>query len=221
MKRLSEVACDLFHPIGVFFGLKKMNNVRVFNFKPVAYSVRTVLSNSDVWFVAKDVCDALGLYDVSKACSRLDDDEKGTNKVLTLGGEQSMLTVNESGLYNLIFTSNKPDAKAFRKWVTSEVLPAIRKTGKYEVKPRITIAYNANQNRLDAVFCLLKSTIEKHGIDVEDDGKKAIHFEYFRPLAYRLLNVSHESKRKVFKRAIRKLVNNGKVLFYNDYLWLS
>lgn len=109
-----------------------MNSMQVFDFKPVAYSVRTVLKNGDVWFVAKDVCDALGLDNNRQALTRLDEDEKGVTKVDTLGGKQEMAIVNESGLYNLIFTSNKPEAKAFRKWVTSEVLPSIRKTGKYE-----------------------------------------------------------------------------------------
>lgn len=139
-----------------------MNNLKTFEFKPVAYSVRTVLNNGDVWFVAKDICEALGLDDVSKACSRLDDDEKGTNKVLTLGGEQSMLTVNESGLYNLIFTSNKPEAKAFRKWVTSEVLPSIRKTGKYEASPQTArlSSYEDKEKCFIVILRILKNDIK-------------------------------------------------------------
>lgn len=83
------------------------------------------------WFVAKDVCRVLGLENVSKAVSDLEDDEKGITISDTPGGNQSMLTISESGLYSLIFRSRKPEAKRFRKWVTSEVLPAIRKTGSY------------------------------------------------------------------------------------------
>lgn len=102
---------------------------KVFNFE--GKEVRTIIKKEEAWFVAKDICEVLGLNDVSKAISRLDDDEKGTNNIPTLGGTQSMLVVNESGLYNLIFTSRKDEAKKFKKWVTNEVLPTIRKTGGY------------------------------------------------------------------------------------------
>ena len=85
--------------------------------------IRTLSNDGEVWFIAKDVCDVLGLNDTSKALSRLDEDEKGTNSVLTLSGQQDLLTINESGLYSLILTSRKQEAKAFKKWVTSEVLP--------------------------------------------------------------------------------------------------
>ena len=74
---------------------------------------------------------SLDIGDPSKAVSRIDDDERGTTTVRTAGGPQEVLTINESGLYSLIFTSRKPQAKRFRKWVTSEVLPAIRQTGRY------------------------------------------------------------------------------------------
>jgi prophage antirepressor-like protein len=93
--------------------------------------VRTIAKEGEAWFVAKDVCDILEIGDPSKAVSRIDDDERGTTTVRTPGGPQEVLTVNESGLYSLIFSSRKPEAKRFRKWVTSEVLPAIRQTGRY------------------------------------------------------------------------------------------
>ena len=73
----------------------------------------------------------LEIQNVTQALDSLEEDEKGKCIIPTLGGNQSMLTVSESGLYALIFKSRKPEAKAFRRWVTSEVLPAIRKTGKY------------------------------------------------------------------------------------------
>lgn len=85
------------------------------------------------WFVAKDVCNALELDNISMSTSKLDEDEKGINIIYTLGGAQSMLTINESGLYHLVILSRKPEAKKFRKWVTSEVLPTIRKTGEYKL----------------------------------------------------------------------------------------
>lgn len=88
--------------------------------------------NGEPWFAVKDVCRVLGLSNVTEATRCLEDDERGSVVLNTLGGDQEMLTVSESGLYALIFRSRKPAAKAFRKWVTSEVLPAIRKTGRYE-----------------------------------------------------------------------------------------
>ena len=99
--------------------------------------VRVVIIDGEPWFVAADVCRILELDDVSKAVSRLDDDEKGTNLIPTRGGEQSMLIVNEPGLYRLIFSSRKPEAKKFQRWVTHEVLPSIRQTGSYNL-PSVT-----------------------------------------------------------------------------------
>lgn len=87
----------------------------------------------DVWFIAKDVCNALGLEQVSRAISRLDDDEKGVTSSNTPGGIQKLVSVNESGLYSLVLSSRKPEAKAFKRWVTHEVIPSIRKDGGYMV----------------------------------------------------------------------------------------
>ena len=93
--------------------------------------IRTAIIDDEPWFVAKDVCEVLGIADHTTATRDLENDEKGTHTMRTLGGNQTVLIVNESGLYALIFKSRKPEAKAFRKWVTSEVLPTIRKTGEY------------------------------------------------------------------------------------------
>ncbi len=107
-----------------------MNEVTVFSFQN-QHEIRTVIRDGEPWFVAKDICDILELTDVSQTVQSLDDDEKGTYSIRTLGGNQRMSVVSESGLYALVFKSRKPEAKAFRKWVTSDVLPAIRKTGQY------------------------------------------------------------------------------------------
>ncbi|WP_430422341.1 BRO-N domain-containing protein [Methylibium petroleiphilum] len=93
--------------------------------------LRSILKDGAPWFIAKDVCDALGLSNRSMAVAGLDEDEKGHSTVDTPGGPQSLITVNESGLYALILRSRKPQAKAFRKWVTGTVLPALRQDGLY------------------------------------------------------------------------------------------
>lgn len=105
----------------------------MYTFNPSNAPIRVQVINNEPWFVAKDVCDALTIGNSRDAISRLDDDEKGVSVVATPYGEQQMNIVNESGLYNLIFQSRKAEAKAFRKWVTGEVLPSIRKTGRYEL----------------------------------------------------------------------------------------
>ena len=106
-----------------------MNEIQVFNYG--SRQVRTVEKNGETWFVGKDVCDALGLKHITNALKSLEADEL-TVKVLQSGGERrEMKLVNESGIYNLIFRSYKPEAKKFRRWVTHEVLPEIRRKGYY------------------------------------------------------------------------------------------
>lgn len=87
--------------------------------------------DGSMWFIAADVCRALDIANPSQAVANLDDDEKGLCNAYTLGGGQKSLIVNESGLYSLIFRSRKESAQKFRKWVTSVVLPSIRKHGGY------------------------------------------------------------------------------------------
>lgn len=110
-----------------------MSNVSIFKFEE-SFTIRTVVKDSEPWFVAKDVCDVLGLTNSRVAVNPLDEDEKGVSKVYTPSGEQEMCVINESGLYALVIRSNKPNARKFRKWITSEVLPAIRKTGRYDIR---------------------------------------------------------------------------------------
>lgn len=107
------------------------NSQPVFNFGDS--QVRLIVRDGEPWFVANDVCTALGYANTSKAIGdHLDDDEKGVTTGYTLGGEQKMTIINESGLYALVLRSRKPEARKFAKWVTREVLPAIRKTGQYQ-----------------------------------------------------------------------------------------
>ena len=96
--------------------------------------VRTLNLNGEQWFVAADVCKALELGNPSMTVERLDDDEKGISTIDTLGGKQRMAIINEPGLYSLVITSRKPEAKAFKRWITHEVIPAIRKHGAYMTK---------------------------------------------------------------------------------------
>lgn len=108
-----------------------MNQISKFVFPLTNQETRIVDHNGDPWFIRNDVCSILGLSNPSQASARLDDDEKGVISNETPGGVQEIAIINEAGLYNLILSSKKPEAKAFRRWVTHEVLPQIRKTGVY------------------------------------------------------------------------------------------
>ena len=106
-----------------------MNGLQVFQYE--GKQVRTVEKDGETWWVLKDVCAVLGILKHRDVAARLDADERGSVRVDTLGGTQEMVCVNESGLYHVILRSDKPNAKPFRRWVTKEVLPEIRRKGSY------------------------------------------------------------------------------------------
>ena len=108
-----------------------MNELQVFNYGEIP--VRTVMIDGEPWWVLADVCRVLNITNHKNVAARLDEDEKGVHLMDTPGGNQKMSIINESGLYKVILRSDKPEAKAFTRWVTHEVLPTIRKTGSYGV----------------------------------------------------------------------------------------
>ena len=112
-----------------------MNDLTVFENEEFG-SVRTLSMDGDPWFVGKDVATALGYAKPTDAVRKhVDSEDRGVSKTETPSGEQEVVIINESGLYSLILSSKLPNAKRFKRWVTSEVLPAIRKTGTYSSKP--------------------------------------------------------------------------------------
>ena len=107
-----------------------MSNIQIFNYNSV--EVRTIQKDGEPWFVLRDVCNVLGLGTPARVAERLDTDEVSQTHITdSMGRQQEMTIINESGLYNVILRSDKPEAKPFRKWVTSEVLPTIRRHGLY------------------------------------------------------------------------------------------
>lgn len=117
------------------------NNIVAFKYNE--QQVRTIEKNGEPWFVGKDVAEILGYSDTAQAVRKhIDNEDKGVVEMTTPGGKQPVTIINESGLYSLILSSKLPTAKEFKHWVTSEVLPSIRKTGEYKITP-------AQQNRLD------------------------------------------------------------------------
>ena len=110
--------------------MKTNNELQIFDYN--SNKIRTVQRDGEPWFALKDVCQVLGLSDTNKTAERLDPDELTRIKFVSGGQGREMYFINESGLYAVILRSDKPEAKPFRKWVTSEVLPSIHKTGEYK-----------------------------------------------------------------------------------------
>lgn len=155
-----------------------MNEMKIFNSEEFG-RVRTVIVDGEVWFVGKDVAEALGYERTAEAIRQhVEEDDKGVGEMQTPGGKQNMVIINESGLYALIFGSKLPSAKRFKHWVTSEVLPSIRKTGKYETNnmhsdttiPRVKGSQTQipkNGNWYDKVKPKIKLICEVYGIEIK------------------------------------------------------
>lgn len=185
-----------------------MNKVKIFNSEEFG-DVRTVTINGDPWFVGKDVAAALGFTNPRDAIStHVFDEDKGVESIDTLGGKQKMTVINESGLYALVFGSRLKSAQRFKHWVTSEVLPAIRKTGSYqapqgkellalavleaqktieaqtkaieEMKPKVIFADAVRASSSSILIGDLAKLLRQNGVDI---GAKRL-FEYLRNHGY-------------------------------------
>lgn len=129
-------------------------------------SIRMKMIDDKPWFIAKDVCEILGLIKYRDALSHVDDEDKRVSIVVdTLGGPQSMTAVNESGFYALIFQSRKPQAKAFRKWVTSEVLPSLWKYG-YYVAPGAELTKDQREALLAVMIKRMRRYLEQRDVGI-------------------------------------------------------
>lgn len=168
-----------------------MNDLQVFNYEGT--EVRTVQKDGDPWWVAKDVCDVFGEKNYRRASSNLDDDEKGVSQMNTPGGPQMLTVVNEAGLYSLLFAMQPTKArgvseeyileretklKSFRRWVTHEVLPSIRKHGMYAVDDLIADPDLA----IKALTALKEERAKRKVLENETAQQKQMLAEY-RPKA--------------------------------------
>ena len=142
-----------------------MDQLKVFDYYD--NEVRTVIVDNEPYFVGKDVAEILGYKNVRDALSNhVDDEDKGVAKLDTLGGKQNLIIINESGVYSLVFGSKLPGAKQFKRWVTKEVLPSIRKTGLFKITDNPMKA-------LELMFSAQKNT-DKKVDELNDD------FQYFK-----------------------------------------
>ena len=153
-----------------------MNELQIFKSHEFG-EIRTTIQNGEPWFVAADVCKALDIENNRKATNRLDDDEKNT---VTLSdgnrGNPNTTIVNEAGLYSLVLGSRKPEAKAFKRWITHEVLPTIRRTGGYVNSAEAFIEHylpNADESTRTMFRAQLKA-IEELNAKIEADKPKVL-----------------------------------------------
>ena len=152
-----------------------MNELKTFENERFG-NVRVTMIDNEPWFVATDVCKALDVKNNRDALTRIDDDEKGVALTDTLGGAQEVTVVNESGLYSLILGSRKPEAKVFKRWVTHDVIPAIRKHGVYMTPDALEKALLSPDYLLKVVTALKNETDKRKALEqqVERDKPKVI-----------------------------------------------
>lgn len=159
-----------------------MNEIQVFN-NPAFGEIRTVTIQDEPWFVGKDVAQVLGYKEPTKAVrERVDADDKGVSKLDTPGGTQEMTIINESGLYSLILSSKLPSAKEFKRWVTSEVLPSIRKHGAY-MTPETLQAAILNPDTMIQLCNQLKAEQDKSRALEATNAQLAVDKQIMQPKA--------------------------------------
>ncbi len=155
-----------------------MNELQIFNNEDFG-EVRTVVIEGRPWFVAKDITECLGYQNGRDALYKhVDEEDKGVAKCDTLGGAQDLSVINESGLYSLILSSKLPEARKFKHWVTSEVLPTIRKTGGYKLPQSFSEALQLAADQAERIETLKKRNEElipkAEFFDAVTDSKTAI-----------------------------------------------
>lgn len=155
-----------------------MNEIQIFKNEDIG-AIRTIDINGEPWFIGKDVTDILGYANSRKAIGdHVDDEDKGVTKCDTLGGVQELAIINESGLYSLVLSSKLESAKRFKRWITSEVIPQIRKTGAYHIPKTYAEALRALADETEKIEALKKQNQlmqpKAEFFDAVTDSKTAI-----------------------------------------------
>ena len=204
-----------------------MQEIRVFESAEFG-AVRVAEIDGEPWFIAADVCRALDVKNGRDAVSRLDDDEKGVALTDTLGGRQEMAAVSEAGLYALVLSSRKPEAKAFKRWVTHDVLPSIRKHGAYMTEEILQKTLE-NPDFLIGLATQLKEEREKRlaaeldkavlGQQIAELSPKASYYDLILQCAS-LLSVTEISKDYgMSAKAFNKKLHNLHIQYQQSGVW--
>lgn len=200
------------------------NNIQIFE-NPEFGNIRVIEQNGEPWFVGKDVAVMLGYSNTRDALNKhVDEEDKGVAKCDTLSGAQDMTIINESGLYSLVLGSKLPEAKRFKKWVTSEVLPTIRRHGMYATDELLD-----NPDLLIQVATALKEEREKNRLLKEENALMAPKADYFDALVDKNLLTNFRDAAKEIGCGQKELVDfcigagyvyrdgNGKLKPYSKY----
>lgn len=162
-----------------------MNELMIFN-NPEFGEIRTVEVNGEPWFVGKDVATALGYGEgkslANAVANHVDEEDKGVTELMTPGGNQKMVIINESGLYSLVLSSKLPGAKRFKRWITSEVIPSIRKHGAY-LTPKTLEAAILNPDTMIRLCTALKEEQDKRKALEAANATLAVDNQIMRPKA--------------------------------------
>ena len=191
------------------------NNMQIFQNEKFG-KIRTLTIDGEPWFVAADVCKSLELGNPSMTVERLDADEKGISSIDTLGGKQRVAIINEPGLYSVILCSRKPEAKAFKRWITHEVIPSIRKHRAYispnaeavQVTPTIEqyiasarIIATCRADRLRMVIGLLDKAGISMPMDISTNSKvERVNTAELQTNIRRVKDSNHMKRDEVLKR---------------------
>ena len=205
-----------------------MNEIISFD-SPEFGKVRSLLLDGEPWFVASDVCRALDIRNSRDAFSRLEDDEKGVGLTDTPGGKQKVTIVNEPGLYSLIMGSRKPEARAFKHWITHEVIPSIRKHGAYMTDSLMDQVMQNPQMIYKMAESLLteRSRADRLNKELQAAKPKAAYFDAFvhpgdctniRNTASELGIPQKEFVTWLLKKKVLYRDFNGQLLPYSTYL---
>ena len=186
-----------------------MNDMQIFTYN--SNEVRTVEMNGEPWFVLKDVCEVLGLTDTGRTAERLDPDELTRTTLVSGGQNREMFVINESGLYSVILRSDKPEAKPFRKWVTSEVLPSIRKHGAY-MTPETLQAAILNPDTLIQLCQQIKAEQDKNAALTAANSQLTVDKQIMQPKADYFDELVDRNLLTSFRETAKQLEIKEKVL---------
>ena len=178
--------------------------------------IRVLEINNEPWFVGKDVAELLGYSEPrSVVAKKVDAEDKGVSKMATPSGTQEMTIINESGLYSLILSSKLPSAKKFKRWVTSEVLPAIRRTGGY-----IPISQEDDEKTIMAKALMISQrTIEEKDALLAQKEKQVQYLSYEVESKDKYLNQIAQSKNTILVRELAKVISKENFIIGERRLW--
>lgn len=206
-----------------------MDNLQIFNSEEFG-AVRTVTIENEPWFVGKDVATILGYKDTSDAMKRhVDEDDKGVGEIPTPGGKQNMKVINESGLYSLILSSKLPSAKKFKRWITSEVLPTIRKHGVYMTddvleqavfNPDFMIGLLTKLKEEQEQRKLLQKENQKLAIKIEKDKSKVDYVDTILNSKNTMTITQIAKDYDLSGRELNKILHNEKIQYKCGNQWL-